>query len=78
MHLLVSRYNKFRNFAEKLLVPSLKKSSASKNLKVMAWDDYRSGAFQAAQEVYGNDSAKSSVIDGLAVVYAICSSIIKL
>lgn len=55
----------YRDFAFHLLAPTLKNSHVGRDIKIMAFDDNRGGAFQAAEELYG-DKEKSNAIDGIA------------
>uniref|UniRef100_A0A915D9Z5 Glucosylceramidase n=1 Tax=Ditylenchus dipsaci TaxID=166011 RepID=A0A915D9Z5_9BILA len=55
-----------REFAHKLLVPALKSSKITADLKVMGCEDTREALINAANELYG-DPEKANYIDGLAV-----------
>jgi O-glycosyl hydrolase len=57
---------KIRDFVYQLLRPILATSVASRDLKIMVFDDNRGGAYQAARYHFYNDPAKAAAIDGIA------------
>ncbi|KAH7699892.1 O-glycosyl hydrolase family 30 protein [Aphelenchoides avenae] len=56
-----------REFANKLLVPTLRKNDVTKDLKVMAHDTERNTMIKAAKEIYEASEKGDGLVDGLAV-----------